>query len=101
MSDVTIQDVFERFLPEYAESKNFSDRQYIAVKCIQAIAISGEEGVKFGDKRDSSCLIVGKHLSNKVGTIHAILISYIAAGKITIAFLKAKDVAIFFSLFFK
>ena len=36
MSDVTIQDVFERFLPEYAESKNFSDRQYLAVKCIQA-----------------------------------------------------------------
>ena len=36
MDDVTIQDVFERFLPEYAESKNFSDRQYLAVKCIQA-----------------------------------------------------------------
>ena len=36
MSDVTIQDVFERFLPEYSESKNFSDRQYLAVKCIQA-----------------------------------------------------------------
>lgn len=36
MADVTIQDVFERFLPEYAESRNFSDRQYLAVKCIQA-----------------------------------------------------------------
>jgi len=36
MTDVTIQDVFERFLPEYAETKNFSDRQYMAVKCIQA-----------------------------------------------------------------
>lgn len=36
MDEVTIQDVFERFLPEYAESKNFSDRQYLAVKCIQA-----------------------------------------------------------------
>ncbi len=30
MADVTIQDVFERFLPEYAESRNFSDRQYLA-----------------------------------------------------------------------
>ena len=29
-SDVTMQDVFERFLPEYAESKNFSDRQYMS-----------------------------------------------------------------------
>lgn len=36
MADVTIQDVFERFLPEYAETKKFSDRQYLAVKCIQA-----------------------------------------------------------------
>ena len=34
-SNVTIQDVFERFLPEYSEIKNFSDRQYLAVKCIQ------------------------------------------------------------------
>lgn len=36
MDDVTIQDVFERFLPEYAESRDFSGRQYLAVKCIQA-----------------------------------------------------------------
>lgn len=36
MDDITIQDVFKRFLPEYAESRNFSDRQYLAVKCIQA-----------------------------------------------------------------
>lgn len=34
-SNVTIQDVFERFLPEYSEIKNFSDRQYLAVKCLQ------------------------------------------------------------------
>ena len=34
-SNVTMQDVFERFLPEYSEIKNFSDRQYLAVKCIQ------------------------------------------------------------------
>lgn len=34
-SNVTIQDIFERFLPEYSEIKNFSDRQYLAVKCIQ------------------------------------------------------------------
>ena len=40
MADVTIQDVFERFLPEYAETKNFSDRQYLAVKCIQACRTS-------------------------------------------------------------
>ena len=36
MDDITIQDVFERFLPEYAESKNFSERQFLTVKCIQA-----------------------------------------------------------------
>lgn len=36
MDDITIQDVFERFLPEYAESRNFSDRQYLTVQCIRA-----------------------------------------------------------------
>ena len=35
-SDITIQDVFKRFLPEYSETGNFSDRQYLTVKCIQA-----------------------------------------------------------------
>ena len=34
--EVTIQDVFDRFLPEMAEVSNFSPRQYLAVKCIQA-----------------------------------------------------------------
>ena len=33
-TDTTIQDVFNRFLPEYAEVSNFSERQYLAVKCI-------------------------------------------------------------------
>lgn len=36
MSDITIQDVFEKFLPGYAEVSNFSDRQYQTVKCITA-----------------------------------------------------------------
>lgn len=35
-SDITIQDVFERFLPECAETVNFSERQYLAIKCIKA-----------------------------------------------------------------
>ena len=34
MSDVTIQDVFDRFLPEYSETGNFSKRQYDTVNCI-------------------------------------------------------------------
>ena len=33
-TDTTIQDVFNRFLPEYAQVSNFSERQYLAVKCI-------------------------------------------------------------------
>ena len=36
MHNVTIQDVFERFLPEYAETSNFSDEQYLTTKCIMA-----------------------------------------------------------------
>ena len=36
MSDITIQDIFEKFLPGYAEVSNFSDRQYQTVKCIIA-----------------------------------------------------------------
>ena len=35
-SDTTIQDVLEKFLPEYAESKNFSEQQYLTIKCIRA-----------------------------------------------------------------
>ena len=31
---ITIQDVFERFLPEFAEVNNFSSRQYQVVNCI-------------------------------------------------------------------
>ena len=34
-SDTTIQDVFERFLPEYAEVSNFSERQHLVVDCIR------------------------------------------------------------------
>lgn len=34
--EVTIQDVFDRFLPEMAEVSNFSSRQHLTVKCIQA-----------------------------------------------------------------
>ena len=34
-SDTTIRDVFERFLPEYAEVSNFSERQYLVVNCIR------------------------------------------------------------------
>ena len=33
-SDVTIQDVFQRFLPDYAETHHFSDRQFLTAKCI-------------------------------------------------------------------
>ena len=33
-SDVTIQDVFQRFLPDYSEIHHFSDRQYLTTKCI-------------------------------------------------------------------
>lgn len=36
MSDTKIQDVFKRFLPEYAEVSNFSERQHLAVRCIMA-----------------------------------------------------------------
>lgn len=36
MHNVTIQDVFKRFLPEYAETSNFSDEQYLTTKCIMA-----------------------------------------------------------------
>ena len=35
MADVTIQDVLEEFLPEYSETKNFTNLQYHAVDCIR------------------------------------------------------------------
>ena len=34
MADVTIQDVFLRFVPDYAEIRNFSSEQYMATTCI-------------------------------------------------------------------
>ena len=33
-SDITIQDVFRQFLPEYSETKNFSSQQLLVSQCI-------------------------------------------------------------------